>query len=239
MLLTFVAFLLLGAEARKGEGHTDLMLPDCVSGCIKDSGCGPGDVKCMCKASRGSFLVDVVECMHSDCTTRAIPVDDLLSSLENACNAIGRTIPASAISSAEAAQSTIDNPKPTSTVLSETITTETSNVQTTYPATSKPDLSQRPSSTTVAESATKTSISTSTSTSVKSSGQVSATTRPSTAKASTTEFVSESATSTDTGGPVDPTDSSPFAAPMASGRKEQASVFGAVLGMAAIIAFGW
>ncbi|KAK6072513.1 hypothetical protein SCUP515_07344 [Seiridium cupressi] len=242
LLAALVAFS-CKAQAHHDGLLKDLGFPGCVSNCIESSGCSTANVKCMCQASQGTFLSDVVACTYSDCS-QAISVDDLLGPLELACGVLGEPIPDSAISSAEAAQSSIDNPKPSTTTVVITATTTaktTSSGKTTHTAIST-------STPTSVETDSVTEISTSSHST--GGGDVSTTTTTTAEDSSSTEVhlssdtssltASSSATTTTTAGPVDPTDSSPFATPINSGgSSEQGSFLGAVVGLAAVLAFGW
>jgi hypothetical protein len=239
--LVALSILLLcdSSQASHDERKRDLDFPSCVSDCIQGSGCDAADVKCMCEASQGSFLTDVVVCTYRDCT-QIVSVDVLLGPLEFACNVLGESIPDSAVSSAEAAQSSIDHPGSTTTVvISQTTST---GGQTTETATSKVTI-------TLPES-TSTST-TNTLTSPQSTGGEGITSTTNTAESSSTGVhlssgtgsqseSSSSTTTTTTAGPVDPTDSSPFATPINSGchRKEVSLLIAMLLGSATIVALG-
>lgn len=198
------------ALAHHDEHQRDLGFPNCVSDCIEGSGCGTADVKCMCRASRGDFLSDVVACMDQDCS-QSISVDTLLGTLELACNILGSPIPDSAVSSAEAAQSSLDNPGQTTVTASETTTAQaTSSSQTTYAATSK-------ATTTIAtltSTSTTETNSEADSTSVQNTSGASVTTTTTSVASSTTDVQlstdttqtsSDSSTTTTTAGSGDPT----------------------------------
>ncbi|KAM0814548.1 hypothetical protein AB5N19_00338 [Seiridium cardinale] len=243
LTVLFAALVAFSCKAQAHhDGHSeDLGFPGCVSNCIENSGCSTANVKCMCQASQGTFLSDVVACTYSDCS-QAISVDDLLGPLELACGVLGEPIPDSAISSAEAAQSSIDNPKPSTTTVLITATTTaktTSSGKTTHTAIS-----------TSTPTSVETDSVTETSTSSHDTGGGDGSTTTTATDSSSTEVhfssdtssqtASSSATTTTTAGPVDPTDSSPFATPINSGgSSEQGSFLGAVVGLAAVLALGW
>ncbi|KAI0125764.1 hypothetical protein BJ170DRAFT_446499 [Xylariales sp. AK1849] len=229
----------------------DFGFPDCVSNCVESAGCSATDVKCMCRASQGSFLPDVVSCMYDACT-QSLPVDVLLNPLELACEVLGKPIPDSAISSAEAAATSSDSPQPTTTTpeTSKTTTTQTSTPKTTYPVgTSTPTTSHSKGTTTLPASTGTTTTTTSTKSSAtpkststtKGAGvtTTASTTETSLSFHTSTQSTSDSGTTTDTGGPTDPTDSTPFASPIASGRREQPSWLAAVVGLGVLVIFGW
>ena len=110
-------------------------LPGCVQNCIddQDSYCEVTDINCLCQESGGTFLPDVISCMHSNCDSS---IDDslLLTPLQWMCDIAGAPIPGSAIQSAESAASSlaaqITTTVTTITVEAPLVTTET--ITTTY-----------------------------------------------------------------------------------------------------------
>ncbi|KAI1214056.1 uncharacterized protein F4807DRAFT_112626 [Annulohypoxylon truncatum] len=70
--------------------------PTCVTSCVRQSGCAPTDVDCMCKKASGTFLSDVVICMNQWCDA-STKFSDLLGPMQAKCD-----VPQSAISAAEA-----------------------------------------------------------------------------------------------------------------------------------------
>ncbi|KAE8453762.1 hypothetical protein EG329_009273 [Mollisiaceae sp. DMI_Dod_QoI] len=78
-------------------------LPQCVQDCIsqsQDDNCEVTDIKCLCRASAGNFLPDLITCMHGNCDN-ALDNDLLLTPLQLACQLAGVPIPASALRNAE------------------------------------------------------------------------------------------------------------------------------------------
>ncbi|ORY66345.1 uncharacterized protein BCR38DRAFT_408290 [Pseudomassariella vexata] len=235
----------------------DLELPECVSNCVEGSGCGAIDIECMCTASNGSFLPDVVVCMYKDCS-RAISVDTLLDPLEMSCKILGSPIPQSAIQSAEAAESSIDGSTPTTThthtktTVTETATPETTSTSRYSTTADRPSHSKGSStlatSTQTELTVTETSRATETTTSFENTGKAgisnTAEVQPSSTGeitlSSNTDPTSDKATGTNSGGPTEQTDSSPFASPAGGmGRREEASWLGAVVGLLAMGLLGW
>ncbi|KAH6660559.1 hypothetical protein BKA67DRAFT_548432 [Truncatella angustata] len=244
LLLCLLAVFSQGGGSHCHEHPRALNLPSCASDCIENSGCDTSDIKCMCWASRGSFLPDVVACMYRECS-QDISVDTWLTPLELACEVLGQPIPVSAISSAEAAQGSITNTKPT-TATTTTVTSETKTVQpastsrSTYIITSKatatiPRTPLTSTSTSTSTPAAMTSVTSSVTSPVTTDEQLSSTT------SSSSQAPPEVATTTTSAYSGDPTDSSPFASPINSSAHHsgKASLLGAtVIGLAAVIAFG-
>lgn len=242
-LTTLLTHVSRAAHADKRTWSMTLNYPECISKCVagSGSGCSAKDVGCMCKASDRSFLSDVVVCMNRGCS-QAISVDTLLDPLQVACDMFDIPIPASAISSAEAAGSTTK--------------TSTASVKTTRSTTS-PRVTFTMSNTISSRMTSQTCIITETTTETASKTMAVNTNSPkppaswttttieiqlpatSTNVGTGTDAESNVATSTDTGGPTDQTDSSPFAAPMGSGRQERASLLGAAVSLAAMVIVGW
>jgi hypothetical protein len=83
-------------------------LPGCVQNCIddQDSYCEVTDINCLCQESAGTFLPDVITCMHSNCDS-SIDNSLLLTPLQWMCDIAGAPIPGSAIQSAESAASSL------------------------------------------------------------------------------------------------------------------------------------
>lgn len=78
-------------------------LPQCVQNCIEqstDDNCEIADIKCLCRASAGNFLPDLIICMHGGCDND-LDNNLLLTSLQLACVIAGTPIPDSAIRNAE------------------------------------------------------------------------------------------------------------------------------------------
>ncbi|CZT48157.1 uncharacterized protein RSE6_08818 [Rhynchosporium secalis] len=84
-------------------------LPQCIQDCINqspDTDCTINNIGCICRASSGNFLPDVVTCMHSTCDGH-LDTKLLLTPLQLACMIAGSPIPASAIRNAENAASSL------------------------------------------------------------------------------------------------------------------------------------
>lgn len=83
-------------------------LPQCIQDCIdqsQDDNCSVTDVACLCRASAGNFLPDLITCMHSNCD---LDDDLLLTPLQIVCEIAGAPIPESAIRNAENQASSLD-----------------------------------------------------------------------------------------------------------------------------------
>ncbi|KAG4425646.1 hypothetical protein IFR04_001108 [Cadophora malorum] len=84
-------------------------LPQCIQDCIDqspDTNCDISDIGCICRASAGNFLPDVVTCMHGNCDNN-LDTNLLLTPLQFACMIAGSPIPGSAIRNAENAASSL------------------------------------------------------------------------------------------------------------------------------------
>ncbi|MCJ1255503.1 hypothetical protein MMC24_003319 [Lignoscripta atroalba] len=84
-------------------------LPQCWQNCInnRDFTCSDTDIPCICQASRGTFLTDVVACVNSACSSDTdLGPDLVLSLLEAMCQFAGIPIPPDVIQSAEDAENT-------------------------------------------------------------------------------------------------------------------------------------
>jgi len=78
-------------------------LPQCIQDCIdqsEDDNCSVTDIKCLCRASAGNFLPDLITCMHGNCDNN-LDNNLLLTPLQFACEIAGTPIPDSAIQNAE------------------------------------------------------------------------------------------------------------------------------------------
>lgn len=107
LLSLFPAFALLSSVA----GDLIDSFPRCWQQCIDNSNldCGRGDIPCICKASKGTFLTDTVSCARSSCDSDW-DVDLFLGPLELTCNAVGQRIPDSVISSVQCAATDTSQP---------------------------------------------------------------------------------------------------------------------------------
>lgn len=95
--------LLLVLAIRLARTQSVSSLPQCVQDCINqsdDDNCSATDVSCLCRASGGNFLPNLITCMHGTCDGD-LDVTLLLSPLEIICEVAGAPIPESAIMSAE------------------------------------------------------------------------------------------------------------------------------------------
>ncbi|PMD48492.1 hypothetical protein L207DRAFT_575156 [Hyaloscypha variabilis F] len=91
-------------------GHTQFIssLPQCIQDCIDQSqgdNCSVTDLACLCQASAGSFLPELITCIHSTCD---LDENLLLEPLQVVCEVAGAPIPESAIQSAESEASSLD-----------------------------------------------------------------------------------------------------------------------------------
>jgi len=85
-------------------------LPQCIQDCIdqsQDDNCSVTDVACLCRASAGNFLPDLITCMHGNCDND-LDNDLLLTPLQIVCEIAGAPIPESAIRNAENQASSLD-----------------------------------------------------------------------------------------------------------------------------------
>lgn len=103
------AFLAFSIGALLPGVHSQFVnaLPRCIRDCITQSqyqNCQISDIACLCRASRGMFLPDLVNCMHSDCID--IDTNVLLAPLQFACELAGAPIPDAAVESAANQDST-------------------------------------------------------------------------------------------------------------------------------------
>ncbi|KAI0858378.1 hypothetical protein F4860DRAFT_316458 [Xylaria cubensis] len=73
--------------------RADVQFPDCISTCMRNSGCF--DTKCICKKASDGILSDIVICMNQWCPAD-ITAKDLIEPLEGSCD-----LPKSAVQDAE------------------------------------------------------------------------------------------------------------------------------------------
>lgn len=102
MLFSTFAVLLLSISSL---AYSQLVatLPQCIQNCIAqsdDENCSASDIKCLCRASAGNFLPDIITCMHGNCDND-LDDDVLLTPLQLVCQIAGTPIPGSAIRNAE------------------------------------------------------------------------------------------------------------------------------------------
>ncbi len=105
MLLNFGRALLVFSALTIPLANTQFVssLPQCVQNCInqsQDDNCSVTDVACLCRASAGNFLPDLIICMHGECDN-SLDNSLLLTPLQLACEIAGAPIPASALRNAE------------------------------------------------------------------------------------------------------------------------------------------
>jgi hypothetical protein len=84
-------------------------LSQCVQNCINKSTyqtCDPLNIPCICQEGSGNFLPDVISCMHRGCNNN-LDSNLFLTPLSIMCEFDGTPIPASALSSAENAASSL------------------------------------------------------------------------------------------------------------------------------------
>lgn len=238
LLVGSLLLLPSGASAHLNKHQRGLGFVDCITDCIESSGCSAADVKCMCRAAQGSFLAQVATCMYTDCS-QAMSIDTITNPLGLACDIIGNPIPDSAISSAEAAQSSAYDHKPTTTI----VVSATTTVKTTYSATSKVTTATS-TSTSTTDSATRTTTSLPNSgdggvtSSTVSLPSASTSTDAHLSSGTSTQTLSDTVTTTATAVAGDPTDSSPFATPrVSSGNRDASSLLSAAIALAAVLLF--
>jgi len=78
-------------------------LPQCIQNCItqsQDDNCEVSDIACLCRASAGNFLPDLVTCIHGNCDND-LDNNIFLAPLQFACEIAGAPIPESALKNAE------------------------------------------------------------------------------------------------------------------------------------------
>ncbi|KAI0443129.1 hypothetical protein F4803DRAFT_332538 [Xylaria telfairii] len=81
------------AAPEVGGKRADVQFPDCISTCMRNSGCF--DAKCVCKKADDGILSDIVICMNQWCPAD-ITAADLIGPLEGQCD-----LPKSAVQDAE------------------------------------------------------------------------------------------------------------------------------------------
>jgi hypothetical protein len=95
--------LLLGLAITLVQTQFVDSLPQCVQNCIsqsQDDNCSVADVACLCRASSGNFLPNLITCMHGNCDN-SLDNNLLLTPLQLICQVVGAPIPESAIRNAE------------------------------------------------------------------------------------------------------------------------------------------
>ncbi|TVY85130.1 hypothetical protein LSUE1_G000423 [Lachnellula suecica] len=102
-----------------------------------DENCSASDIKCLCRASAGNFLPDLITCMHGNCDND-LDNNLLLTPLQLVCQIAGTPIPDSALRNAENQASSLAGQVTTTVTLgggssasgSAGATTETQSAQT-------------------------------------------------------------------------------------------------------------
>jgi hypothetical protein len=109
MLARGASLMLTSVFLRLAQSQFVASLPKCIQNCIDQSGdenCSVTDIKCLCRASSGNFLPDLITCMHGNCDN-GLDNDLLLTPLQLVCEIAGTPIPDSAIQNAENAGSSL------------------------------------------------------------------------------------------------------------------------------------
>ncbi|KAI1459396.1 hypothetical protein F4805DRAFT_79639 [Annulohypoxylon moriforme] len=86
---------ILYAALLAGTAQAATQFPTCITSCVRQSGCSPTDLDCMCKKASDTFLSDVVICMNQWCDANT-KFSDLLGPIQTKCD-----VSQDAISSAE------------------------------------------------------------------------------------------------------------------------------------------
>lgn len=98
------AFLLIfGLAIKSVQTQFVDSLPQCVQNCIsqsQDDNCSVADVACLCRASSGNFLPDLITCMHGNCDN-SLDNNLFLTPLQLICEVVGAPIPEAALRNAE------------------------------------------------------------------------------------------------------------------------------------------
>ncbi|KAM3071191.1 hypothetical protein ACMFMF_007666 [Clarireedia jacksonii] len=118
-------------------------LPSCVQDCMTsspDDNCDVTDIGCLCRASRGNFLPDVITCMHSTCDEN-LDVNLLLTPLQLACQIAGAPIPSAALRNAENEASSLATQVTTTVTIGGSTGTATSQQTITTDAQNAPSVS--------------------------------------------------------------------------------------------------
>ncbi|KAL7628152.1 hypothetical protein AAE478_002350 [Parahypoxylon ruwenzoriense] len=217
--------------------------PQCITSCVRQSGCSPTNVDCMCEKASDGFLSDVVICMNQWCSTQTT-FSDLVGPIQSSCD-----IPESAIKDAQAKAGFDTGSSPSSTVNSKPeesktviasvgVPTKVDGTQvTSLPAPSSTKGSGASSTGSVLLSDT-TAVITQTPTASESL-LLAATTFTSVPSSAATSSADSSSSESETS--QGSTDGSPADANTAQGAAttDRASLLAAVLAVAAAMAFGW
>ncbi|KAI1754990.1 hypothetical protein F4782DRAFT_428666 [Xylaria castorea] len=89
------------AAPEAGSKRAGVQFPDCISTCMRNSGCF--DTKCICKKAGDGILSDIVICMNQWCPAD-ITAKDLIEPLEGDCD-----LPKSAVQDAEKKGGVLDD----------------------------------------------------------------------------------------------------------------------------------
>jgi len=87
-------------------------LPSCFKDCITSSGdlnCALTDIGCICRASNGNFLPDVVTCFRANCDDH-LSANVFLTPLQFACQLFGAPISSQALRDAQVAATNVVQP---------------------------------------------------------------------------------------------------------------------------------
>ncbi|KAI0489520.1 hypothetical protein F4859DRAFT_154266 [Xylaria cf. heliscus] len=89
------------AAPEASSKRADVQFPDCISTCMRNSGCF--DTKCVCKKAADGILSDIVICMNQWCPSD-ITANDLIEPLDGQCS-----LPQSAVQDAQKKGGVLDN----------------------------------------------------------------------------------------------------------------------------------
>jgi len=212
----------------EASSSTSVVFSQCIDSCIGFSDCGISRPKCMCKASRGSFLDNVLVCMFFHCTSELPNAESqFLVPMELGCASINKPIPEDSIEQAEGVLKTLLgrlSGTPTSTIDDSPRSTPARQQTRTTESKSKP---------------TEASASTSSVDGVANTSAATDSPAPTTLTEvgdSATQTIIQSSTSVNPAPNTDPTDSSPFATPGNAAGRSVGSYLWAGLPMAIAIA---
>ncbi|KAI1744378.1 hypothetical protein F4680DRAFT_292185 [Xylaria scruposa] len=227
------------AAPEAASKRADVQFPDCISTCMRNSGCF--DTKCICKKASDGILSDIVICMNQWCPAD-ITATDLIGPLEGSCD-----LPKSAVQDAEKKggvlnaadnEETTTSAKPTATPTPSSKDNKSEEIIMTFDL-GKPQTAPAETTTTVtpAISGTLTIPTDAVATGLLTDGDdkpttaatgslAAATSTPATAKPSTSATAGNSTSSTDDQG-------------NAASFSSQSSIFGVVAAMGVTLALGF
>ncbi|KAI0109556.1 hypothetical protein GGR51DRAFT_511938 [Nemania sp. FL0031] len=230
--------LLQHATAAPEVSSRAVQYPDCISTCMRNSGCF--DSACICKKAADGILSDIVICMNQWCPAD-VTATDLIEPLESQCS-----LPKAAVQDAEKKGGVADSgddasSETTSSTAAKPTTTSTkggaSDVTMTFDVGSPQTAAADASTTTTVKasiSGTLTIATEAATTGLLTDGQDEPTTTGSLAAATSTQATSStSATSASASGTSSDDEDS------AAGMRGQASVFGVVAAMGVALALGF